>query len=84
MMKMFTDPRTPANVKSVSDSIMMTWLLPHASEDLAQCDDHCSHSFSIKQGKVKKCVEFSFTCYVELDIQGGSFWRSIQLLTEVT
>lgn len=65
MMKMFTDPRTPANVKSVSDSITMTWLLPHASEDLAQCDDHCSHSFSIKQGKVKACVEFSFTYYVE-------------------
>lgn len=31
---MFTDPHTPANVKSLSDFIMMTWLLPHASEEL--------------------------------------------------
>lgn len=77
MMKMFTDPRTPANVKSVSDSITMTWLLPHASEDLAQCDDHCSHSFSIKQGKVKACVEFSFYILCRIpwtfkeDLSGG-------------
>lgn len=57
-MKMFIDPRRPANVECVSGFITLTLLLPHATEYLAQCADHCSLCFSIKQGKAKGCFVF--------------------------
>lgn len=58
MMKMFTDTRANTNVKSLSDFITITWLLTHASEGIAQCDDHCSLSFSIKQWKVRRMCSY--------------------------
>lgn len=64
-MKMFTDPRRPANVECASESITLTLLLPHATEYLAQCADHCSLCFSIKQGKAsKRTCHVSFTYFV--------------------
>lgn len=35
LMKQFIDPHGPTDVKCVSESIMLTLLLPHASEYLA-------------------------------------------------
>lgn len=69
-MKMFTDPRRPANVECVSESITPTLLLPHATEYLAQCADHCSLCFSIKQGKAKGCVMFCFFLHILCHVQG--------------
>lgn len=76
MMKMFTDTRTHANVQSFSDSITIPWLLTHASGDLAQCDDHCSLSFSIKQWKVKRMCGVAF-CLLRITPQvNRTVWDS--------